>query len=176
MGKEIATWQSSLELSFFTGRGAVCLWSRVVNFFWPPFYMQQKILAPLLANAKKIGPPSWVPRKNNGSLWEVMSYPPASWKQICPPPLWPLKKFWSPLWSLEKFCPPHKQTALPKNDSSLMFPSYVSWCVWVKFVCKDRGGEAVSDYVYIVKIGNFTQVLTPFPRPFKWKDPLFYHV
>ncbi len=28
------------KLTFFTGRGDVCLWSRVVNFFWPPFYTQ----------------------------------------------------------------------------------------------------------------------------------------
>ncbi len=34
------------ELSFFIGRGAVCLWWPVANFFWSPLCIRKKILAP----------------------------------------------------------------------------------------------------------------------------------
>ncbi len=57
------------EPSFFTGRGAVYLWTPVIDFFWSPPMHVSKNSGPPFAYGKKFWPPLWLSKKYSG--WEI---------------------------------------------------------------------------------------------------------
>ncbi len=89
------------ELSFFTGRGGVCLWSRGANFFLSPHWHAQKNLVPPSACAKNSAPPLCDPQK------------------IFVPPFGPLKKTGPPLWLPQKILVPPTNGRPPRPEKMI---------------------------------------------------------
>ncbi len=140
VSKFLCTYHKLGSYHFFTGRGAACLWSRIVNFFCPPFYTWQKYLPPLLAYAEKRGPPfgfrekKLSPLRSNIPPLIALKVQNKKW-----PPSW--EKFWpTSLTHEKKFAPPplapwkkigHPQTT-PKK------------CLSLSVILSDLGGHWAS--------------------------------
>ncbi len=118
------------DLSFFTRRGAVCLWSWVVNFFcspsftrdkkfWPSTCCPRQKVAPFwVRNCDKGTGPSSISSRNFSTVWQICAecvkkWPP-SLKNILPPSLTP-KKLAPPFDPLKNFAPPPQTT--PNNSA-----------------------------------------------------------